>query len=151
MSYCFVFFFFGGIGVNNLRTIQGVMEGQTMEYVFPYSQFSFPTDIAFLVVCEGRRSAFFQVCIFLLTLLRFSLTCCTFVIQPIPLFVHYFPHELTTVSHLPDEHQYPPSTYFNLPSRPIQIPRSGSFTAPSEAGDVQEFGGWGKGGRCKSP
>ncbi|KAJ3562296.1 hypothetical protein NP233_g9665 [Leucocoprinus birnbaumii] len=46
-------------GVENLRVVQGVMNDQTLGYVFPFSRFSFPTDVSFVVVTEGRKSAFF--------------------------------------------------------------------------------------------
>ena len=36
------------------------MDAQTLAYVFPFSQFSFPTDIACVVLAEGRKSAFFR-------------------------------------------------------------------------------------------
>ena len=36
------------------------MDAQTLAYVFPFSQFSFPTDITCVVLAEGRKSAFFR-------------------------------------------------------------------------------------------
>ncbi|KAF7295174.1 hypothetical protein MIND_01056200 [Mycena indigotica] len=53
----------GGIverGVMNIRALQVAMTSQTLDYVFPFSRFSFETDIAFLVLAEGRKSTFFQ-------------------------------------------------------------------------------------------
>ncbi|KAJ6547200.1 putative alanine racemase-domain-containing protein [Mycena capillaripes] len=53
----------GGVfdrGVMNLRALQDVMTAQTLEYVFPFSRFAFQTDVAFLVLSEGRKSTFFQ-------------------------------------------------------------------------------------------
>ncbi|KAI0371789.1 hypothetical protein BV20DRAFT_965065 [Pilatotrama ljubarskyi] len=47
-------------GVMNVRALQDVMDAQTLAYVFPYSQFSFPTDISCIVLSEGRRSTFFK-------------------------------------------------------------------------------------------
>ncbi|OJA18869.1 hypothetical protein AZE42_08571 [Rhizopogon vesiculosus] len=47
-------------GVMNIRAVQEVMDAQTLEYSFPFSKFSFPTDIVTIVLCEGRKSAFFQ-------------------------------------------------------------------------------------------
>jgi hypothetical protein len=44
-----------------LRAIQEVMVSQRVAYVFPYSSFEFVTDIGFVVLGEGRKSAFFQV------------------------------------------------------------------------------------------
>ena len=142
MGYGLVFGVFGAIGIHNLRAMQEMMTGQTLEYVFPYSKFSFPTDVAFLVVCEGSRSAFFQVCtpaLFFPHVLRFRPSYVTLV-----LFV------LTVNPYFTDEHQHPPPICSNLPSRPIQIRRSSPVTAPSKAGDVQEFGVWCEGGECKS-
>ena len=52
-------FYFAGI--MNIRAIQEVMDTQTLEYSFPFSKFPFPTDIVTIVLCEGRKSAFFQV------------------------------------------------------------------------------------------
>ena len=37
------------------------MDAQTLQYEFPYSQFSFSTDIASIVLAAGRKSTFFQV------------------------------------------------------------------------------------------
>ncbi|KAI0670668.1 mini-chromosome maintenance replisome factor-domain-containing protein [Trametes maxima] len=47
-------------GVFNVRALQDVMNAQTLSYVFPFSQFSFPTDISCIVLGEGRRSTFFK-------------------------------------------------------------------------------------------
>ncbi|KAI0713283.1 mini-chromosome maintenance replisome factor-domain-containing protein [Earliella scabrosa] len=47
-------------GVMNVRTLQEVMDAQTLAYVFPFSQFSFPTDISCIILAEGRKSAFFK-------------------------------------------------------------------------------------------
>jgi hypothetical protein len=48
-------------GVLNVRTVQQVMDTQTLAYKFPFSEFSFPTDINFVVLAEGTKSALFQV------------------------------------------------------------------------------------------
>jgi hypothetical protein len=48
-------------GIMNLKALQDVINTQTLPYVFPFSQFSFPTDLGFIVLAEGRKSAFFQV------------------------------------------------------------------------------------------
>ena len=48
-------------GVLNVRTIQQVINTQTLAYKFPFSEFSFPTDISFVVLAEGSKSALFQV------------------------------------------------------------------------------------------
>ncbi|KAJ7043326.1 putative alanine racemase-domain-containing protein [Mycena alexandri] len=53
----------GGVfdrGLRNLRALQEVMSSQSLEYIFPFSRFAFETDIAFLILSEGRKSAFFQ-------------------------------------------------------------------------------------------
>ena len=48
-------------GVLNVRAVQQVMDTQTLAYKFPFSEFSFPTDINFLILAEGTKSALFQV------------------------------------------------------------------------------------------
>ena len=48
-------------GVLNVRTIQEVISTQTLAYKFPFSEFSFPTDIGFVILAEGTKSALFQV------------------------------------------------------------------------------------------
>ncbi|OBZ75868.1 Mini-chromosome maintenance complex-binding protein [Grifola frondosa] len=47
-------------GLMNLHALQEVMSTQTLAYVFPFSQFSFPTDISCIVLSEGTKSAFFK-------------------------------------------------------------------------------------------
>lgn len=34
---------------------------QSLAYIFPFSQFSFPTDISCIVLSEGKKSTFFKV------------------------------------------------------------------------------------------
>ncbi|RXW24142.1 hypothetical protein EST38_g1703 [Candolleomyces aberdarensis] len=48
-------------GVLNLRTVQDAMAYQTVDYVFPFSRFSFETDMPFLVLSSGKSSPFFKV------------------------------------------------------------------------------------------
>lgn len=48
-------------GLLNVRALQEVMSGQMLSYIFPFSQFQFPTDISCIVLCEGTKSAFFKV------------------------------------------------------------------------------------------
>lgn len=48
-------------GIINISTLQEVMNTQTLAYRFPFSQFSFPTDISCIVLTEGKKSAFFKV------------------------------------------------------------------------------------------
>ena len=48
-------------GVLNVRAIQQVIGTQTLAYKFPFSEFSFPTDISFVVLAQGTKSALFQV------------------------------------------------------------------------------------------
>ena len=48
-------------GVLNVRAIQEVISAQTLAYKFPFSEFSFPTDISFVVLAQGTKSALFQV------------------------------------------------------------------------------------------
>ncbi|KAJ7349355.1 mini-chromosome maintenance replisome factor-domain-containing protein [Mycena albidolilacea] len=47
-------------GIVNLRALQEIMTNQSLEYVFPFSRFAFQTDVACLVLSEGRKSTFFQ-------------------------------------------------------------------------------------------
>jgi Mini-chromosome maintenance replisome factor len=47
-------------GVLNVRAIQQVISTQTLAYKFPYSEFSFPTDINFVILAQGTKSALFQ-------------------------------------------------------------------------------------------
>ncbi|KDQ60574.1 hypothetical protein JAAARDRAFT_31540 [Jaapia argillacea MUCL 33604] len=47
-------------GINNILITQDVMSSQTIPYIFPFSRFSFPTDINFVVLAQGKKSAFFK-------------------------------------------------------------------------------------------
>ncbi|KAH7906482.1 putative alanine racemase-domain-containing protein [Hygrophoropsis aurantiaca] len=47
-------------GIMNIHAIQELINSQTLEYKFPYSKFSFPSAISFIICSEGGRSAFFQ-------------------------------------------------------------------------------------------
>ncbi|KAG6816940.1 hypothetical protein H0H87_001455 [Tephrocybe sp. NHM501043] len=47
-------------GITNLGAVQETLTTQTLEYVFPFSRFAFDTDLAFVVLAEGSKSAFFQ-------------------------------------------------------------------------------------------
>ncbi|KAG6910910.1 hypothetical protein DXG01_006593 [Tephrocybe rancida] len=47
-------------GIMNLHAVQETMSTQTLEYAFPFSRFAFDTNIAFIVLAEGKKSAFFQ-------------------------------------------------------------------------------------------
>jgi hypothetical protein len=48
-------------GVLNVQTVQQVIDTQTIAYKFPFSEFSFPTDLNFIILAEGTMSALFQV------------------------------------------------------------------------------------------
>jgi Mini-chromosome maintenance replisome factor len=48
-------------GVLNVRAIQQVIDTQTLAYKFPFSEFSFPTDISFVILAQGAKSVLFQV------------------------------------------------------------------------------------------
>ncbi|KAF7974056.1 hypothetical protein HWV62_13457 [Athelia sp. TMB] len=50
----------GAAGIVNIKALQDVLHAQTLPYVFPYSSFAFPTDLGFVLLAEGRKSAFFQ-------------------------------------------------------------------------------------------
>lgn len=45
----------------NIRAVQEVLDAQSLQYIFPYSSFSFDTDLNFILLAEGRKSTFFQV------------------------------------------------------------------------------------------
>ncbi|TFK25023.1 hypothetical protein FA15DRAFT_668897 [Coprinopsis marcescibilis] len=47
-------------GLLNLRQIQDMINMQTLDYVFPFSRYTFETDVTFLVIAGGNRSAFFK-------------------------------------------------------------------------------------------
>ncbi|CAL1703945.1 unnamed protein product [Somion occarium] len=47
-------------GLMNVHALQEVLSSQSLAYSFPFSQFSFPTDISCIVLSEGRKSAFFK-------------------------------------------------------------------------------------------
>ena len=47
--------------MRSLRDVQDVMSNQNLRYAFPFSQFSFNTEIGFVLLVEGRRSPFFTV------------------------------------------------------------------------------------------
>ncbi|KAG8758232.1 hypothetical protein FRC14_000479 [Serendipita sp. 396] len=45
-------------GLRNLDALQSAIATQTISYVFPYSSYTFPVDLMFLVLTRGRKSAF---------------------------------------------------------------------------------------------
>ncbi|TFK55034.1 hypothetical protein OE88DRAFT_992312 [Heliocybe sulcata] len=47
-------------GVANVVAAQNAITSQTIPYVFPFSEFSFNTDMNFIVMTEGSKSAFFK-------------------------------------------------------------------------------------------
>lgn len=47
-------------GLMNIRAIQEMMNSQTLDYTFPFSRFTFETDISTIVLVEGRKSTFFE-------------------------------------------------------------------------------------------
>ncbi|KAG6878774.1 hypothetical protein C0993_008073 [Termitomyces sp. T159_Od127] len=47
-------------GMVNLRALQETMSTQRLEYIFPFSRFAFDTDVTFIILAEGKKSAFFQ-------------------------------------------------------------------------------------------
>ncbi|KAH8102871.1 mini-chromosome maintenance replisome factor-domain-containing protein [Cristinia sonorae] len=47
-------------GIMNVRALQDVMVSQHLAYSFPFSRFTFPTDITCIVTTEGSKSAFFK-------------------------------------------------------------------------------------------
>src|SRR5712691_3323951 len=48
-------------GVLNVQAIQQVINTQTHAYKVPFREFSFPTDIGFVILAQGTKSALFQV------------------------------------------------------------------------------------------
>ncbi|KAJ3482504.1 hypothetical protein NLI96_g6944 [Meripilus lineatus] len=49
-----------GLRVSNLQVLQEILSSQTLAYDFPFSRFSFPTDLNCLILAEGKKSAFFR-------------------------------------------------------------------------------------------
>lgn len=47
--------------MRSLKDVQDVMNNQQLRHVFPFSEFSFNTEIGFILLVEGRRSPFFTV------------------------------------------------------------------------------------------
>ncbi|KAJ3553347.1 hypothetical protein NM688_g3664 [Phlebia brevispora] len=47
-------------GLTNIGVLQEVMTSQSLAYVFPFSRFSFPTDIECIILTEGKKSTFFK-------------------------------------------------------------------------------------------
>jgi len=47
-------------GMCSLKDVQDVISNQQLRCVFPFSQFSFTTEIGFILLVEGRRSPFFM-------------------------------------------------------------------------------------------
>ncbi|THH10835.1 hypothetical protein EW145_g1055 [Phellinidium pouzarii] len=47
-------------GLRNIQALQDVAKLQTLRYNFPFSQYSFPTDIKFITVTDGGKSLFFE-------------------------------------------------------------------------------------------
>ncbi|KAG6861875.1 hypothetical protein C0995_010581 [Termitomyces sp. Mi166 len=47
-------------GIVNLRALQQTISTQKLEYLFPFSRFAFDTDLAFVILAEGKKSVFFQ-------------------------------------------------------------------------------------------
>ncbi|KAL5533277.1 hypothetical protein ACEPAF_5053 [Sanghuangporus sanghuang] len=45
-------------GLENIRAIHEVVKAQTLQYKFPFSQYSFPTDIKFITITDGKKSLF---------------------------------------------------------------------------------------------
>lgn len=50
-------------GVMTIRAVQETMRHQTLEYIFPFSSYTFETDINFIVLANGKQSTFFEVII----------------------------------------------------------------------------------------
>ncbi|KAH6918815.1 putative alanine racemase-domain-containing protein [Coprinopsis sp. MPI-PUGE-AT-0042] len=46
-------------GLLNLKQVQDMMTSQTLDYAFPFSRYSFETDVSFIALVPGKKSAFF--------------------------------------------------------------------------------------------
>lgn len=53
------------VGVRNIATLQAAIATQTLAYAFPFSSYEFPTDLAFIVLCEGSKSPFVNASVIL--------------------------------------------------------------------------------------
>lgn len=122
-------------GIMNLKALQDVMSTQSLPYVFPFSQFSFPTDLGFVVLAEGRKSAFFQV-------------------RQIPLiFCYTIEHLLISavVRTLTDEHHPPPPKFQRRSNRkrarPVQATRANKLAPCREIGTISGSGECCQGGQ----
>jgi len=49
------------IGLDNIRSLQQVMTSQILDYEFPFSHFPLTTDLSFMILTQGKTSAFFRV------------------------------------------------------------------------------------------
>jgi hypothetical protein len=50
-------------GVTTIRAVQEMMTHQSVEYIFPFSNYTFETDVNFIVLANGKQSTFFKVTI----------------------------------------------------------------------------------------
>ncbi|TFK99027.1 hypothetical protein BDV98DRAFT_533420 [Pterulicium gracile] len=48
------------MGISNLAAVQKMMTSQALDYTFPFSSFTFETDVASVVLASGSKSAFFK-------------------------------------------------------------------------------------------
>jgi hypothetical protein len=103
------------VGVMNLRALQEMMNGQTLEYIFPFSRFAFQTDVAFLILSEGKKSTFFQV-------------------------HSTFPVLLHALTSSTDDYKY--AAPINQHWRALQLGSKGTTALHGDVGDVPGFGGW---------
>lgn len=54
--------FIGTVGVKNIQALRNALTMQTINYHFPFvSPYQFPTDLSFIVLTEGKKSAFVEV------------------------------------------------------------------------------------------
>lgn len=49
------------LGIENVNALREVAKLQTLPYKFPFSQYSFPADINFIALTEGKKSLFLDV------------------------------------------------------------------------------------------
>lgn len=48
-------------GLRNVQALRDVSKFQTLRYNFPFSQFSFPTDITMITLTDGKKSLICEV------------------------------------------------------------------------------------------
>lgn len=62
---CFFTDVFGFIGLKNVQALQTAISAQTLHYEFPFSSYTFPVDLQFLVLTSRKKQGMVEteVCI----------------------------------------------------------------------------------------